>query len=116
MFKLNPAPVFAAVVALSVPGAAAAAAIEMTFKHKGRTALDAWMKKPALLRVEGKSISDAEYLAEVVVGWSGVKDDDGNDVPFTVENLEKLIEAYPASGQEIFSAYVAQLTEARAKN
>ena len=33
---------------------------------------------------------DEDFVKSVLVGWSGVKDDEGNDVPFNDENFEAL--------------------------
>ena len=33
---------------------------------------------------------DEDFVKSVLVGWSGIKDDDGNDVPFNDENFEAL--------------------------
>ncbi len=116
MFKINPNPTFNAAVGLSIPGAQTAGAIDVTFKHKGRAALAEWVKKPSAQAVEGLSLSDADYLGEVVSGWAGVKADDGSEVAYSPASLATLLENYPASGAEIFDAYLKALTEAKAKN
>ena len=33
---------------------------------------------------------DENFVRTVLVGWSGIKDDDGNDVPYNDENFEAL--------------------------
>ena len=33
---------------------------------------------------------DEDFVKSVLVGWSGIKDDDGNDVPYNDENFEAL--------------------------
>lgn len=115
-FRLNPAPLFAAVVQLTVPGSADTAALSLTFKHQGRKALDAWVRRPGQIAEGAAALNDAEYLAEVVAGWDGVQDAAGEPLPFTPAAFADLLDAYPAAGTEIFSAYVKALTESRAKN
>ena len=116
MFKINPNATFTAPVGLSIPGTQSAGAIDVTFVHKGRTALADWVKKPAAKAAEGATLSDADYLGEVISGWAGVKADDGGDVAYSPTSLALLLENYPASGSEIFDTYVKALTEAKAKN
>ncbi len=109
MFKIVPNPVFAAAVALTVPGQAASGTIEVDFRHKGRKELAAWIEA-----VNGKQ--DAELLAEVINGWSGVQDKDGAELAYTPAMLAQLLDTYPPAGGELFSAYLKALTESRVKN
>ena len=92
-----------------MPGKQEHALVGFEFRHQGRAALKNWMENAS-----GKT--DAALLAEVVIGWDGVADKDGNDVPFSVEHLNELLDMYPASPQEIMTGYVLALTESRAKN
>jgi hypothetical protein len=46
-----------------------------------------------------------ELLADVVNGWDGVLDDDGNPVPFTPTNLAALLEIVGMAGV-MFAAYL----------
>ena len=115
-FKLNPAPQFAAAVQLTVPGQADTAVLSLTFRHQGRKALDAWVKRPSQIADGAPALNDAEYLAEVIVGWDGVLDGQGGPLPFSPTAFAELLDAYPAAGTEIFTAYVKALTESRAKN
>lgn len=114
MFKLCPAPTFAAPVNLTVPGESEPGVVVFTFKHMGREALAEWMARPS--QMDGKPVTDVEYLGQVIAGWSGVSDDAGQPAPCTPQALDALLDAYPASGREIFAAYVKALTESRAKN
>lgn len=111
-FHFVPAPEFFGDVSVTVPGSQALATLRLKFKHLGREALAEWVAKPGRDGVA----NDAEYLGAVVVGWEGVKDDQDRDVPFGQAALASLLDAYPASGREIFAAYVSALTESRAKN
>lgn len=42
------------------------------------------------LKRSAEIIGDQAFLAEVLVGWEGVHDADGNALPFTDENRERL--------------------------
>lgn len=109
MFRLNPNPTFRAKVPLSVPGLEKALEIEVEFRHKTATGLQDWTK-----RAMGRT--DVENLDEVIVGWSGVMGDDGQQVPYSFTNLAALLENYSAAKWELLAAYKAELTEAKRKN
>lgn len=47
------------------------------------------------LRENEELLSDTELLHDVMVGWRGVLDQDGNEIEFTPENLDKLLEVFP---------------------
>ena len=72
------------------------------------------------IREIGKLIEDGETLdsaiaAEVLVGWSGVTDADGKDVPFSQKALEQLLDV-PLLATAIVMAYFASLQGAKRKN
>jgi hypothetical protein len=107
-FRIEPAPTFTATVQVHVPGAGNAP-LQLVFKHQGRKALQAW--------VEGaKGQRDAEFLAQAIAGWDGVVGADDQAVPFSLQALGGLLDDYPAAGEQIFNAYLAELTQARQKN
>jgi hypothetical protein len=108
MFKLQPAPMFDATVQISVPGGPAAP-LRLRFRHLGKSAVQAWV-------ASAKDQADAAFLMRVVAGWEGVQDAAGADVPFTEQAFAQLLDAYAASGREIFNAYLRELAEGRAKN
>ena len=116
MIKLTPNPTFKHVVSLTVAGSAEGAKVEFTFRHKGVAALDAWIKKPTLMAKDGVVLSNVQYLDEVIEAWAGPVADDGTDVPYTPEALQKLLDAYQPSAQEIYDGYRAALETSRAKN
>lgn len=118
--RIDPNPTFAAKVGLSVPGQAAPAELELVFRHRDKEALQAWMAggsagagAPA---DPPPARTDAEFLGEVVAGWSGVQDAAGADVPYTPEAFARLLKNYPAAAGEIYRAYLRELTESRLKN
>jgi hypothetical protein len=66
-----------------------------------------------LSRTEG--VTDPEVAREVLVGWSGIKDDDGEDVPFSESALEQLLDV-PMLATAIVAKYFESLQGAKAKN
>lgn len=109
LLRITPAPTFVAPVKLTVPGLAEPAVVQFTFAHMGKKALREWVARST-------DRGDPEFLGEVVRGWSGVIGPDDGDLPFTLEAFARLLDAYPAAGGEIFTAYMSAFHEARAKN
>lgn len=60
-------------------------------------------------------ISDQSIADEVLVGWAGVVDADGEDVPFTNAAKQELLNV-PAVAAAIIVAYFDSLTGQKAKN
>lgn len=109
MFKINPSPVFAVQVPLSVPGLPEPIDVCVTFRHKNKTALARWIAD-----AQGKE--HTVFLHEVIESWSGVQDSDGCDVPYSLSALTDLLGNYSIAHSELFGAYVRELTEAKRKN
>lgn len=108
MFKLHPNPTFTAKVQITV-AEGPPAVIDVTFKHKGRTALAAFM-------LEARGRPHAEVLAEIIADWSGPLDDKGEPVPYGEAALAQLVDNYGAAGDEMLGAYGKALLESRVKN
>ena len=109
MFKLCPAPTFTAAVPLSVAGVPEPLDLVVTFRHKSKAALDAWMSG-------AKGKADDVLLHEVIDSWAGMQDGSGAEVPYSLTALGELLNNYPASHGELFRAYLRELTEAKRKN
>lgn len=106
--KLNPAPTFAAPVAVPVAGGAAVA-IVMTFRHRTKDQLDAFIKGRA-------DKTDVESFTDMVVGWEGVIGDDDAPMPFTRENVERFLGNYIGAALATFQTYLDELVKARRGN
>lgn len=109
--SIVPNPVFTIQVSLTVPGAAQRVPMEFTFRHLGRRKLRAWREKAA-----EHADNDAVWLGEVIANWGGPLDSEGTPVPFSVERLDELLDAYPSSGVEILQAFLNALSGARLGN
>lgn len=107
MFNLNASPTFKAPVPLSVPGLKQPLEVEFTFRHKKRTALQAWLDRWTVSPTH-------ELLAEVVDGWALHRD--GEPVPYSVSALAELVETYTPARGEISDAYLIELSRAKRKN
>jgi hypothetical protein len=60
-------------------------------------------------------IQDTDVVKELLVGWAGVSDDAGKDVPFSVASLEQLIDI-PTVASQIVKAWFESLKEGKRKN
>jgi len=109
MFRFNPNPTFTALVPISVPGVPEPMDVSITFRHKNKVALKAWIASAS-----GKE--DAALLHEVVVDWSGPKSDEGEPVAYSLTNLGEFLNNYGTAHGEIFRAYLKELTESKRKN
>jgi hypothetical protein len=56
-----------------------------------------------------------EIAGEVLVGWSGVNDDAGKEIPFSQKALEQLLEV-PFLAVAVIKAYMDSLKGAKRKN
>lgn len=61
------------------------------------------------------SITDNDFCKEIMIGWRGVKGEDGQDIPFSEGALEEMIEM-PLVAATIATAYFQALRGAKAKN
>jgi len=109
MFNIDPAPQFTAPVPLSRPGLAEPIEVQITFKHKNRAEVAAWVAKGA------GATDDVQLLGEVIEGWTGLINAKGELVPYNATELSKLLTNYTPARGEIFRAYLGELTEAKKK-
>lgn len=100
-FVLKAEPTFKAKVAFPIAGADPVD-VELTFKHRTRTALDEFVKTR-----EGKT--DVVNFMEMVEAWS-------LDDEFTKANVELLLDNYIGVARATFQAYIDELLQARRGN
>ena len=61
------------------------------------------------------SISDQSIAEELLIGWSGVLDEDGDEVPFS-ESIKQQLLDIPTLATAIIVAYFDSLTGTKTKN
>ena len=84
---------------------------DATFKRLSREEFQAMMKAAQ----EG-SLEDASVAADVLLGWKGVQDEHGGDLPFSEENRDALLNVWPVL-PAVMSAFIeAHTPTGRAKN
>lgn len=120
MIRIVPNPLFCCDVPLSIPGSEKPVTIKITYRHKGRQALSVYQTRAVELALQADAPDAAQqfasYVGEVVEGWTGVLDADDKPLPYSTDNLARLLEAYPAAGAEIVRCYSRQLSHARSGN
>ena len=62
-----------------------------------------------------EDMTDKVLAVEVLQGWEGVQDADGNDVPFNTGNRDKLFDL-PSVATTIVMAFMESLAGAKRKN
>lgn len=60
--------------------------------------------------------ADAAWLGRVIQDWSGPVDAKAAPVAYSPDALAALLDAYPAAAGELLAAYLAAMTDSRAKN
>jgi len=66
-------------------------------------------------QIEKEEISDIDLAKEILVGWKGVHDDEKNEMPFSIENKEQLLDVALVAGA-IVTAFFESITGAKRKN
>jgi hypothetical protein len=64
---------------------------------------------------DDEELQDQDAAREILVGWSGVTDDDGKDVPFSEAALSQLLEIPTVAGQ-VVRTWFDSLEVAKRKN
>jgi len=113
MFKLSANPTYTAPVKVDMPtdnGKTIQKTFEAKFKRLTQTELDDLQK-----RVSSGDLGDDAFVSEVLVGWSGVQDDDGNELEFNPKNLASALDVYPVR-PSIIRAFYDTIKTAKTKN
>lgn len=64
---------------------------------------------------EDSNLTAVEMYKKLICDWEGVQDDDGNEIPFTDDNLEELLKVDVFS-VAILNAYRESIGQAKEKN
>lgn len=116
LLRIVPNPTFWAPVRITVPGQAQPAQIELQFRHLGKQALRGWVESGRTPNPDGSLPTDVQWLGQVVADWRGPVDEGGRAETFAPAAFAAVLDAYATAGPEIYSAYLAALSESRAKN
>jgi hypothetical protein len=80
---------------------------DVTFKRLRQSEIKKWF--------EDSNTGDKDFCRSVVVGWKGIQSEDKQDVPFSHESLEVLLDE-PQVATAIAKAYLESVSGAPAKN
>jgi hypothetical protein len=62
-----------------------------------------------------EKVTDASLVKEIVIGWKGMKDEAGAELPFSETTLHELVEI-PGVGRAIVLAFFESIAGAKQKN
>lgn len=83
---------------------------ELNFKRISQTKLKEYLEK-----IEKEKASDEDFCREVITGWKGIQDEDGNEISFSESALDELLD-FPVLAKEIVTTYIKSLDGAKVKN
>lgn len=109
MFKIAASETYTAPVTVELPGVKNKQVFDAEFK---RLTLGEISK--LLAHAANSKIDDTDFCHEVMAGWKGVSDENG-ELPFSPVNLGTLLNIFPVAAC-IVNAYTASLSGARLKN
>jgi hypothetical protein len=64
----------------------------------------------------GEQFKMIDLLVEIVTGWKGVADPDGNEIPFSTDALRSACNDFPALNGAFFDAWINSLAKGKEKN
>lgn len=86
------------------------AAFDIAFKAETQSRVNEIMTE-----ISAGRLTDAQLVAESVIGWRGVHGEDGKDEPFSKDALAQLCEAYPGLRGSICVAWLKSNTGGAAR-
>lgn len=89
----------------------------LRYKRLMQDKVDEYVKRGKEMADSGKTEIDdvIEYLSDIVVGWEGVQDADGEALPFNKENFSKLVN-FPMMSTTIFDNWMESVQGGKKKN
>lgn len=108
MFKIAAKPTFEATAKVHVAGQEQPSEIKLTFKYLNKTDFEEWFKSKTNVRT-------AEALNDIIIDWD-VLNEQGEKVPYSLDNLKALADQLHTVEQDILTAYTRELYGARRKN
>lgn len=113
MFKVVTTPTYSATVSVEVRGengGIARQSFDAVFKRCTQTELEDLHQA-----VTSGKLSDQDLVREILVGWKGVVDEDGSEMPFTPASRDRVLDIYPVR-PSVIDTFFKTIGGARAKN
>ena len=85
-----------------------------TFDVQFKRMPQSWIREIAK-KIDSEEVTDVDVAREVVVGWSGVTDDSGKEVPFSQKALAQLLDV-PTLAASVVLQFFTAAAGAKAKN
>jgi hypothetical protein len=85
-----------------------------TFDVKFKRMSQNWIRDIAK-KIDTEEVADVDVAREVVMGWSGITDDAGKDLPFSQKALEQLLNV-PRMASELVMLFFKATAGAKTKN
>tara|TARA_Y100000401_G_scaffold59642_1_gene47323 strand:+ start:743 stop:1087 length:345 start_codon:yes stop_codon:yes gene_type:complete len=86
----------------------------MTFDIEYKDLTQSRIREIAELSEEG-TLSEIDLAKEMMVGWAGVVDEEGNEIPFSMAGRDEMLE-FPMLAGEIVKTYMEAKQGAKRKN
>ena len=109
MFKLATQPSFIVPVTVILPGSKTRNTFDVEFVRQTAAEIAALQQ-----RIQAENLDDAGLCRELVIGWKGVADEEG-ELEFSPSQLDRVLSVYPVA-RCIVETYFASLAGARAGN
>lgn len=87
---------------------------KQTFDASFKRMPQKWIRDIAK-RIEADEVVDIDVAHQVLVGWSGVTDDTGKEIPFSQKALDQVLDV-PTLASAIVLAYFNSVTGVKVKN
>ncbi len=110
MFKIALTETYEHPVIIEIPGDKKRHEFTGTFRRFSQSQLNDMREQ-----ITNSSLDDAQFCREVLVGWKGVRDEDGAEIEFSNSNLDKLLDIYPVANS-IVAAFYNSISGAKLKN
>jgi hypothetical protein len=65
-----------------------------------------WIREIAK-KIDAEKVTDTEVAREIVLGWTGITDEAGKDIPFSQKALEQLLEIPTLAGAMVLTFFKA---------
>lgn len=113
MFKLAVKPTFSVLVTVDFPishNKSEKKSFTAIFKRCTQAELEDYDEK-----LKSEELGDREFVHEILQGWDGVADENGNQIDFAPESLDMLLQMHPAQ-PTIIRTFFATVGKGARKN
>ena len=86
----------------------------MTFDAEFKNISQSRLEELMNFQTEGKK-TDTDIAKEMIIGWSGIVDGKGEEIPYTEKSKKRLLDI-AGMGSQIVQIYISSRSKAKAKN